>query len=316
MYDIFQDIHGQADDLERLLSALGYTKGESGWEHPERKAIFVGDLIDGGKKNKATIEIVKSMYESGMAKVVLGNHELNAIAFSTLNPKTSDYYRKHSAGNIHQHQTFLDEYVFGSDEHAEVIDWFRSMPLYLDMGTFSVVHACWCSSSIREIDRCLGEKCNLSNVEHLHEALDESTLLQKSIDVILKGTEIGLPDNISYLDKYGKERDTARLKWWEVPFAQTMDEYVVSVPKDVCGELAHYTKPLDLTFVAPSVPVFCGHYKLHRNEGWSGNVLCLDIYNPDNLSLHAFSMMDAAMPKLGKLLSANGVADLDYLGAK
>jgi hypothetical protein len=47
-YDIIGDIHGCATYLTDLLAGLGYY--ENDWTgvhwHPERQAIYVGDLID------------------------------------------------------------------------------------------------------------------------------------------------------------------------------------------------------------------------------------------------------------------------------
>src|SRR5918911_2165480 len=49
-FDIIGDVHGCADELEELLTDLGYAAdAEGAWRHPEgRKAVFVGDLVDRG----------------------------------------------------------------------------------------------------------------------------------------------------------------------------------------------------------------------------------------------------------------------------
>ena len=48
MYDIIGDIHGHAQELKSLLVKMDYSVTEGVWQHPARKAIFVGDLIDRG----------------------------------------------------------------------------------------------------------------------------------------------------------------------------------------------------------------------------------------------------------------------------
>src|SRR4051794_116693 len=86
MYDLIGDIHGHADELEQLLEGLGYHRHAGVYRHPERKVIFLGDFIDRGPKIRQVLEIVRPMLEEGHALAVMGNHELNALAFHTEDP--------------------------------------------------------------------------------------------------------------------------------------------------------------------------------------------------------------------------------------
>nr|WP_308160718.1 hypothetical protein [Mycolicibacterium goodii] len=47
-YDVIGDVHACATQLEVLLNKLGYREGATSavHHHPQRQAIFVGDLID------------------------------------------------------------------------------------------------------------------------------------------------------------------------------------------------------------------------------------------------------------------------------
>ena len=45
-YDLIGDIHGCAKTLEHLLATLGYRREAGVWRHPQRMAIFLGDLVD------------------------------------------------------------------------------------------------------------------------------------------------------------------------------------------------------------------------------------------------------------------------------
>ena len=83
MFDIIGDIHGHATALERLLIKLGYEEGRDGWQQTGRKVIFLGDFIDRGPEQIKTIEIARKMVENDHALAVMGNHELNAIAWAT-----------------------------------------------------------------------------------------------------------------------------------------------------------------------------------------------------------------------------------------
>lgn len=56
-YDVIGDVHGCATALEELLRGLDYrVKQSSGaYEHPERQAVFVGDLVDRGAEQLSVI---------------------------------------------------------------------------------------------------------------------------------------------------------------------------------------------------------------------------------------------------------------------
>ena len=100
MYDLIGDIHGHADALQRLLKQLGYSRHKGIYSHPERQAIFLGDFIDRGPKIRETLEIVRPMIDSEAALAVMGNHELNALAFHTPHPeKPGSHLRPHNEKN-------------------------------------------------------------------------------------------------------------------------------------------------------------------------------------------------------------------------
>src|ERR1700676_204139 len=100
MYDLIGDIHGHADELIQLLAALGYHKHGGIYSHPERKVIFLGDFIDRGPKIREGLEIVRPMVEDGKALAVMGNHELNALAYHMKAPEPpGEYLRRHSDKN-------------------------------------------------------------------------------------------------------------------------------------------------------------------------------------------------------------------------
>jgi protein phosphatase len=85
-FDIIGDVHGCYDELEFLMTNLGYqiTRVEDdsrsyGFQvtHPEgRRLIFVGDLVDRGPKSPEVLRIVMSMVKSGLAFCVAGNHDV------------------------------------------------------------------------------------------------------------------------------------------------------------------------------------------------------------------------------------------------
>jgi hypothetical protein len=65
-------VHGQFDKLVALLTHLGYRDTGRAWRYPSRSAIFVGDLIDRGSKQLATVDLMRRMVEAGSARCVMG----------------------------------------------------------------------------------------------------------------------------------------------------------------------------------------------------------------------------------------------------
>jgi protein phosphatase len=82
-FDIIGDIHGCADELQALLTKLGYrvTWSDDGVRKvsvtppPGRKAILVGDLVSRGPNTPDVLRIAMSMTTTGAACVVEGNNE-------------------------------------------------------------------------------------------------------------------------------------------------------------------------------------------------------------------------------------------------
>jgi hypothetical protein len=104
--DVIGDIHGYADKLRHLLSRLGYEQNGGVYGSPNRRAIFVGDLIDRGPAIGEVMEIVEGMLRAGAARIVMGNHEFNALCFHTPDGK-GEYLRPHSDKNSDQHTETL-----------------------------------------------------------------------------------------------------------------------------------------------------------------------------------------------------------------
>jgi hypothetical protein len=213
-FDVIGDIHGQYDKLVSLLSHLGYSQANGAWRHSERKVIFVGDLIDRGPKQLATVELVRGMVESGSARCILGNHEFNAIAWVTPDPEHPGKFLRdhHKPGNREQHQVFLDV-VEGTPRQKEITDWFKTLPLWLDLPGLRVVHACWHQESMDVLRPILGQNQTLSDAAILFGSRQGHPVYE-AIEVVCKGPEVPLPEGISFNDKEGKVRHNVRVRWW------------------------------------------------------------------------------------------------------
>jgi polynucleotide kinase-phosphatase len=81
-FDVFGDVHGCRAELEELLVELGYSlvrddEGRAVDAIPpgDRKAVFVGDLVDRGPDTPGVLRLVMGMVAAGHALSVRGNHE-------------------------------------------------------------------------------------------------------------------------------------------------------------------------------------------------------------------------------------------------
>jgi polynucleotide kinase-phosphatase len=79
-FDVIGDVHGCREELEELLTELGYQPVENSLRHPEgRTAVFVGDLVDRGPDTPGVLRLVMAMAAGGDALVVCGNHEQKLV---------------------------------------------------------------------------------------------------------------------------------------------------------------------------------------------------------------------------------------------
>jgi hypothetical protein len=271
MYDLIGDIHGYADALHQLLKKLGYAKDKGVYRHPERQVIFLGDFIDRGPQIRETLEIVRPMIDSGAALSVMGNHELNALAFHTPDPAhPGEHLRPHNEKNSHQHAETIRQLPGG--ERASYLTWFRTLPLWLDLDGVRVVHACWDETRMAKISGPVTD-------EFLYEACSPDGSLFEPVEVILKGKEVKLPTGATFRDKERIERSHMRVKWYEPPEGHTYRTYALAnepIPSDLPlpEEVIHAAVP----YPEDAKPVFVGHYWLKDSqpELLRGNVACVD----------------------------------------
>ena len=271
-YDIIGDIHGQADKLEALLHKLGYRNTAGAWRHPERQAIFVGDFVDCGAAQMRSVETVRRMVEAGAALAVMGNHELNAIAWQTPDlVRHGQYLRPHGAKwgekNRKQHAAFLAEVEDKPALHAEIIDWFLTLPLWLDLPELRVVHACWHGPFMAWLSPQLHEGRYLTRdlmVKATEEPKDKAEKdnatpsIFKAVEAVTKGIEIPLPVGYHFQDKHGEVRSRVRVRWWDEG-ATTYRSAAMLSPTE-CGALPDLPIPEYARVEGAAKPVFFGHY--------------------------------------------------------
>ena len=269
LYDLIGDIHGQASELNRLLEKLSYTKKNDIWQHNNRKVIFLGDFIDRGDEQREVINIVRPMIENGFALSVMGNHEYNAIAYYTENGKGS-HFREHNEKNFKQHKAFLKAYADQPEEYKSVIDWFKTLPFWLDLEGLRVIHACWDIDLIKKLGKSLENGV-------LKKSSDKSTVEFRAIETLLKGKEIPLPEGQSFLDKDNNKRDHIRIKFWERN-AKTYKDLFMG-PKDALQFIPDLPLEDDYSVPYPTdeKPLFLGHYWMEGEiKPLTENIACID----------------------------------------
>ena len=272
-YDIIGDIHGHADHLKRLLLKLGYQSTQGRYTHPERKVLYVGDYIDRGPEIKETLQIVKSMVDGGHAIALMGNHEYNAICYNTLGTDGL-YLRKHTVKNTHQHQATLDQFNGYEDEYTMYIDWFKTLPLWLETDYLRAVHATWDQSIMDRLCEILPDA--VLTDQAIQESSTEGTELCHLIEVALKGKEIEMPAGQHFRDKDRHKRHHIRIKWWLDPAASTYRDISVIPMDDMLPDTPVVMS--DRTYYGPEEkPVFFGHYWLKGvPDVLTDNACCLD----------------------------------------
>jgi hypothetical protein len=281
-YDIIGDVHGHADKLEALLRRMGYQHLAGAWRKAGHTAVFVGDLIDSGPGQLRTLALVRAMVDQQCGLVTMGNHEFNAIAYATKDPHSSDgsYLRVQNDSNFEQHKAFLSEFGLGSAGHTEWIDWFRTMPLWLELDGLRIVHACWHDPSIEVIRKSLGGG-NQINDEFLVNAQKlngqkRCPAVYDALETLLKGLEVKLPEGVSFRDRYGAVRYAARVQWW-LDGPADLGDVALGPIEDRRQLQGTRLKEGDLPGYSNDHPVFFGHYWMTGTPArQTAKVACVD----------------------------------------
>ncbi|MDV7187426.1 metallophosphoesterase [Lutibacter sp. TH_r2] len=272
-YDIIGDIHGHADELEKLLQKLGYSLNSGVYKHPKgRKVVFLGDYIDRGPKIRETLHIVKNMCDEGSAEAIMGNHEFNAVCFHTPDKENGGFYRKHTFTEINQHFETLKQFK-GFDEELELfLNWFKELPLFIEKDNFRGVHACWDDKHISWIKNNYRGKLT---IDFLANFIKNDSIENRVIEETLKGKEIILKNGHTFFDKDGVERKECRIKWWQpIENRRNNSDILMMCPVEYGNELIEDDKGF---YYTSNKPVFFGHYWLKGNPVIENDkVICLD----------------------------------------
>ena len=297
--DIIGDIHGYADKLTGLLEQLGYVHNGQYFVPPEgHRALFIGDLIDRGPQQLATLEMVFAMLDADVADAVMGNHEYNALTFASIDPNNPErYLRSHNDVHIRQHEAFLAEAPFGSDIHQHWLTRFYELPLWLETDNACYVHACWDVDSMAVLKPLLtADNCLTPSAVAL--TAQKHTPPYEALERVLKGVETALPEGLVMVDKDGAERKHVRVSWWLDDLRSRTIHQIARAPSSGLAQIPVDAMAENIDFALKThKPVFVGHYWLTGNpEPLSIQVICTDYSAAVDSGYLTCYQLDTAQP--------------------
>lgn len=285
-YDIIGDVHGCARTLELLLQKLGYENyavdGDLWplYRHPSRKAVFLGDIVDRGPRIREALHIVKRMVDEGAAVCLMGNHEYNALGYTTPAPESTgkSYVREHNPRHNRLIAETLNQFASFPEEWRMFLSWFVTLPVFLELPQFRAVHACWDSDLITEYLAKFGR--NTIDTRFLQDSADNSSFAHRFLDRLTRGTALTLPDGRKMTGHDGLERKVFRTMFW-ADSPETFSDVAFQpdpLPDDIGAlQLNHEQKESLLSYSEAEKPVFVGHYWLMGDPApLKSNLACLD----------------------------------------
>lgn len=257
-YDIIGDVHGQIGKLEGLLKKLGYRIKDRAWRHPDsRIALFLGDLVDRGPGQIEVITTVRNMIEAGSARSIMGNHEWNAIGSATPDGN-GGYLRPRTEAKLAEHAEFLRQIGDGSDLHKECVEWFKTLPPFLEIDGIRLCHAWWNADAI-DVLRANQEADGRLNDDFLMGSFARGSDGWNALEAVSKGWEIRVPKGFYFLDHNQTKRKDIRLRWWDGA-AKTYRNAAL-VPNGCESNVPDLPLPEDVVLgMRDTVPTFVGHY--------------------------------------------------------
>ena len=133
---------------------------------------------------------------------------------------------------ITQHLETLNQFKQFDSEWADFLDWFKTIPLFLDLDRFRVVHACWDDEHIaffkKHYEGITAEFLSYGNSK------EDKSGCYTAINETLKGKEYKLPRGLFFTDKDGAKRTECRVRWWSDPITRlTLKDVLIDCPEEL-----------------------------------------------------------------------------------
>ncbi len=283
-YDLIGDVHGCAQSLERLLQMLGYQKIAGVYRHRERQAIFLGDIVDRGPRIREALHIVRDMVGQGSALMILGNHEFNAITYSTPSAIAGEYLRPHTPANARQITETLEQFAHYPQDWQAFLHWFVELPLFLEIQhpqtqqVFRAVHACWDQQLIDRHRAIYGD--GHIDWQFITRSAQKGSLEARTKQRLTGGVDLPLPEGETMVSSDGYVRRAFRTKFWGHA-ARTYGQLLFQpdpIPEHIAqAEIAPEHREQMVYYDKSQPPLFIGHYWLKgRPRPLAPNLACLD----------------------------------------
>ena len=229
---------------------------------------------------REALHIVHDMVEAGQAHCIMGNHEYNALGWTT--PAAPGSGRTFVREHTPRHARLIDETLTQFEQHPgdwhDFLGWFYQLPLFVDAGRFRLVHACWDGQVIAALRRQYPD--GRIDEAFVRASAEPDSFAHLACNRLLRGTDMRLPDGLTLTGGDGLTRAFFRTKFWEED-PQTYGDIVFqpdALPEAVASAPLSRTQKNALLRYAEDEPLlFVGHYwRSGKPAPIRANLACLD----------------------------------------
>ena len=167
-----------------------------------------------------------------------------------------------------------DAAFLGKDLNS-YLDWMSQLPIALESDHFRAVHAQWEVAAIENVKKSTIERLDEEGLKRVH----ATPGLYKSIEILLKGKELNLPETLHYNDHGSESRTEARIKWWQPRKRILFGDDFASLPEHMIDkDISAFNHDYEFYYEKKHIPVFFGHYWMDAKKVklMSTNACCVD----------------------------------------
>lgn len=245
------------------------------------------DAIDGGvgDPNVAHQTIVSADHSRTLQPV------MNADIASYDISEEQEFLVRHSkrrAAVIEQTLTQYQQHELKKDSHcakgvddtlwAEHLEWFRSLPIWLENPDCRAVHACWHDSYVRLYKNYY--QSELLTDRALVDMADYTSVAYRAIDTLTRGIQLTLPNGVSMPSEFGGARKKFRTRFWDTGVRLLADLSLQPdpLPSELSTiEVSDVQRSQLVDYPSDSPLLFIGHYWLNGDPSpLKDNIICLD----------------------------------------